>query len=344
VSGANGVEEIEGTAVEITEGASVAVAAAPVQAPVLAVAPSASPKDLVARLEAIKEAQKLAMEEDVDYGVIPGTDKPTLFKPGAEKLAALFQLDVEPQNEKRWEADDHLTVISRVTIFNAPTGARLGSGEGLCTTREKKYGMRKQDRACPNCNATTIKKSKFPPRGAPEGTEPGWYCYSKLGGCGAEFVADDSKITNQPVGEVENPDLPDLWNTVLKMAKKRGFVDAVLAVTGASAIFTQDVEDDPPSPDQERPAKEAPRPQLDDETYQRLDDRLRPLGLNFGEVRHIFGAFGANGPVEWSEPAVAAALRGLTKDQAVKFEAHLEKLAQDRAATAPQGGGEADGS
>ena len=32
-------------------------------------------------------------------------------------------------------------------------------------------------------------------------------------------------------------------NTVLKMAKKRAFVDAVLTATGASGIFTQDMED-----------------------------------------------------------------------------------------------------
>jgi hypothetical protein len=52
-----------------------------------------------------------------------------------------------------------------------------------------------------------------------------------------------SRRGGQEVGEIENPDLPDLWNTVLKMAEKRARVDAVLAVTGASALFTQDAED-----------------------------------------------------------------------------------------------------
>lgn len=32
-------------------------------------------------------------------------------------------------------------------------------------------------------------------------------------------------------------------NTVLKMAKKRAFVDAILTATGASGVFTQDIED-----------------------------------------------------------------------------------------------------
>ena len=44
---------------------------------------------------------------------------------------------------------------------------------------------------------------------------------------------------------VENADIADCWNTVLKMAKKRAFVDAVKSTTAASDIFTQDVEDMP---------------------------------------------------------------------------------------------------
>jgi hypothetical protein len=37
----------------------------------------------------------------------------------------------------------------------------------------------------------------------------------------------------------------DVANTILKMAKKRGLVDAILTVTAASDIFTQDIEDLP---------------------------------------------------------------------------------------------------
>ena len=35
---------------------------------------------------------KAQMQRDVDYGVIPGTSKPSLLKPGAEKLLRLFNL------------------------------------------------------------------------------------------------------------------------------------------------------------------------------------------------------------------------------------------------------------
>lgn len=56
--------------------------------------------------------------------------------------------------------------------------------------------------------------------------------------------------------QVENPDIADVYNTVLKMAKKRAHVDATLTVTGAADLFTQDLidEDDAPA----RPAVKMP--------------------------------------------------------------------------------------
>ena len=48
--------------------------------------------------------------------------------------------------------------------------------------------------------------------------------------------------------KTENEDLADVYNTVLKMAKKRAHIDATLTVTGAGDLFTQDLiedEDDP---------------------------------------------------------------------------------------------------
>lgn len=50
---------------------------------------------------------------------------------------------------------------------------------------------------------------------------------------------------NNQKERVENPDIADVYNTVMKMAKKRAFVDAVKSTTAASDIFTQDVEDLP---------------------------------------------------------------------------------------------------
>lgn len=75
--------------------------------------------------------------------------------------------------------------------------------------------------------------------------------------------------------QVENDNIADVYNTVLKMAKKRAHVDATLTVTGAADIFTQDLieEDDLPQkpspampkrkseaePEEAEPEQEAPK-------------------------------------------------------------------------------------
>ena len=53
----------------------------------------------------------------------------------------------------------------------------------------------------------------------------------------------------KPPGVVKNEDIADSANTVLKMARKRGFVDGVLTATSSSDRFGQDLEDDPPAED-----------------------------------------------------------------------------------------------
>jgi hypothetical protein len=231
-------------------------ALAVVPTPAYAVTPNVEAAELVQRLNVIREASETAMKDGVDYGRIPGVDKPTLLKPGAEKLGVLFQLDIQLDNEKTWGPGDHLTVDSKATVYHAPTGVRLGFGEGMCSTRERKYGKRKQERVCPACGVAAIIKGKIEYGG-------GWVCFKKKNGCGAKFRDEDPVITGQAVGEVENPDLPDTWNTVVKMAEKRARVDAVLAVTGASALFTQDAEDlgQPPAPE---PPAAPPAPARDD--------------------------------------------------------------------------------
>lgn len=201
--------------------------------PVLAVTPTVKAAELVERLNVIKEAMATAMVQGVDYGRIPGTDKPTLWKPGAEKLAVLFQLDIQTATELLWAPDAHLTVLAHTTVFHAPTGSRLGGGEAACSTREHNYAYRKQERTCPHCGAASVIKGK-------EEYGGGWLCWAKKHGCGAKWSDGDPAIESQPTGEIDNPDLPDLWNVVIKMAKKRAIVDGVLLVTGASAIFTQD--------------------------------------------------------------------------------------------------------
>jgi len=56
---------------------------------------------------------------------------------------------------------------------------------------------------------------------------------------------------------IENEDIADVYNTVLKIAKKRAHIDATLTVTGAADLFTQDLidEDEPQRPPVKMPVE-----------------------------------------------------------------------------------------
>jgi len=65
-----------------------------------------------------------------------------------------------------------------------------------------------------------------------------------IGGRGHQAKKIDGIWTIVEKGEAcENPNPADQYNTVLKMAKKRAYVDATLSATAASDIFTQDIEE-----------------------------------------------------------------------------------------------------
>jgi hypothetical protein len=257
------------------------------------VAPQVEAEELGKRLATIKQAMEEQMVRDVDYGVVPGTGgKPTLLKPGAEKLSVLFQLDVQLVNEKVWDGP-HLTVISHGTAYHAPTGTRLGYGEGICSTREKKYAYRNAQRNCPECGQPAVRVGRNRETNQPEN----YYCWNKpergSHGCGARFQLGDPRIESQEVGQIENPDLPDAWNTVVKMAEKRARVDAVLAVTGASALFTQDAEDRQSTEPPAAPAADVPPfgPPIPRELFSKLG----------AAAKRIAGGSSEGGKALWKE-------------------------------------------
>lgn len=191
---------------------------------------------LIQRVRKIQEVQKRVMQEGRHYGKIPGVDKPSLLKPGAELLCMTFQLDPQFSATETRGDGDHLESVVTCTLYHAPTGRRLGSGIGSCSTKESKYAYRKAERTCPECGKASIIKGKSDYGG-------GWLCWGKKGGCGAKFGDFEKAITEQPTDRVPNPDVADQYNTVRKMACKRAHVAAVLFVTGASDLFTQDVEE-----------------------------------------------------------------------------------------------------
>lgn len=197
-------------------------------------------KQAIARRGALVGFVQGIMNQGTDFGAIPGTDKPTLLKPGAEKLTTFFGLApvFVPERIVEEFGDDGREPLFfyryRCELYRA--GALVGSGIGSCNSRESKYRYRNGERVCPQCGKATIIKGKAEYGG-------GWLCFGKKGGCGAKFAADDADIAGQVVGKVPNPDIADLVNTIDKMAQKRALIAAVLIAVNASEFFTQDVED-----------------------------------------------------------------------------------------------------
>ena len=56
-----------------------------------------SPEDVKNQISLIQRIMSDAMKEGEHFGVIPGCQKPTLLKPGAEKLGLTFRLEPEYQ-------------------------------------------------------------------------------------------------------------------------------------------------------------------------------------------------------------------------------------------------------
>lgn len=101
---------------------------------------------------------------------------------------------------------------------------------------------------------------------------------------------------------VENPDIEDQWNTVLKMAEKRAFVGAILMATGASAIFVPDdgAGDDEPAEPQQQKAPEPPAEQAGEkhtggsrgEMVNRCADLHKALGSDLARTNELLEAGG----------------------------------------------------
>lgn len=191
-------------------------------------------RDTIDQLRIIREFIYSELKDGTDYGRVAGCgDKPTLLQPGAQKICMFFNVYPDYEVERKDGPNGHVDYIVKTTLVSRTTGLKVGSGVGSCSTLEKKYRYRRQDRVCPKCGAETIRSSKT----------GGFFCGVRAGGCGASFAAGDPAIVNQKVGLVDNEDVADSYNTVLKMAKKRSFVDATLSLSCISEFFTQDLEE-----------------------------------------------------------------------------------------------------
>jgi len=186
-------------------------------------------KDLLSRQSAVVEAVSKAMKEGLHYGSVPGIEKPFLQKPGAELLCLMFGLSATFKVEERQLPSDHREFVITCTLCRHEH--IIAEGVGSCSTMEAKYRYRKgKGEAIGAVPREYWDLRKTDPKAAQR----------MIGfGNGTEKTPDGWVVT-KAAARIENPDLADQYNTVLKMAKKRAYVDACITACAASEFFTQD--------------------------------------------------------------------------------------------------------
>lgn len=163
------------------------------------------------------------LQEGVDYGTIAGVGKPSLLKPGAEKLRLVFGLGVKLEKSGEiLDIDKDFYDVNYTCSILSNDGKVIGQCEGSAGTQEDKYlyryVLRDKDKKPTQAEADELKAQK---KGR----------WKKLDN---ERRREDKDIQDNKIA---------LKNTIQKMAQKRAFVGAVLIATGGSEFFTQDVED-----------------------------------------------------------------------------------------------------
>ena len=171
-------------------------------------------RDMLA-INSFQQVAKKSLVENLDYGVIPGTTKPTLLKPGAEKIAKLLGLcdyyEILDRQEQ-WE-QGFFRYLIKCKLVDAKTAVVVSEGLGECNSFEGKYRYRWVH---PNRLPEGVDRQSLPSKKARAGT----------------------------LYRQDNEDIYAQVNTILKMAKKRSLVDAALSAGRLSQIFTQDIEED----------------------------------------------------------------------------------------------------
>lgn len=171
--------------------------------------------DVRAQVNLMQDVMAEVMRDGTHYGTIPGTKSKSLYKAGAEKLMATFRLAGDPEvTDLSQNGEIAYRVKVRLTTAN---GQFIGAGIGECSSSEEKYSWRlavcdEEYDDTPE-NRRRVKYAKWQGR-----------------------VEKKRQVRTNPA---------DVANTILKMAKKRAQVDAVITATAASDIFTQDIEDLP---------------------------------------------------------------------------------------------------
>lgn len=165
------------------------------------------------KISQVQAAVQSKLKPGHDYDTIPGTSKPTLLKPGAEKLLMMFGLTSEYQIIEKIEDYEKGIFAYTMKCILSKVGYKITEGVGSCNSKENKYRWR------------WVSENELP-----TGVDKGSLKQRTNRWGNAEY-------------QIENDEIYSQANTILKMAKKRAQIDATLTVASLSEVFTQDIED-----------------------------------------------------------------------------------------------------
>lgn len=100
-------------------------------------------QEMQTRRDVVVHTMNALMIKGTHYGIIPGTDKFSLLKPGMDMLCstlrfvAHYSFDIKELDNDHREVTAHVKMTSRASADEV-----IGTGIGVCTTMEKKYRYR----------------------------------------------------------------------------------------------------------------------------------------------------------------------------------------------------------
>lgn len=263
-----------------------------------------SAPQIQAQVNLIQEVMKAVMKDGEHYGKIPGCgDKPSLLKPGAEKLMFTFRLVADPEVEVfdlyHPTVGGHREYRVKVRI-SSMGGTYMGGGVGSCSTMENKYRYRGGEKIN---TGNPVPKDYWNLNKEGKASE----AQALIGGSGYGVGKFDGAWMICELGEKQEHDNPaDFYNTCEKMAKKRALVDATLTVTAASDIFTQDIEElvdngvmtpkaDAAKPAIKEPQKKATPSEVEQIVNVKINSVTSKDGEKNGKAYTIYTIFDENG-------------------------------------------------
>lgn len=228
------------------------------------VAPAATVEQAVERYAQMKQFIQSVLRDKIDYDLIPGTQKKTLMKPGAEKLATFFGLMPRLVLVDKIEDWDKNLFFYRYRCDLYRGEWLVASSEGTCSSYETKYRYRwlAEHDLPAGIDKSTLKTrggkisefefaiDKAETSGAYAKPAEYWARFKTAIDDGtAKKIQKKTKSGMRDAWEIDgtlyaitNQDMADVMNTVLKMAQKRAYVGTVIFATNASEFFTQDLE------------------------------------------------------------------------------------------------------